>query len=211
MTARTILYARVSTSEQNIELQRTHAEAAGFKLDEVVFDDGISGISTKLKEREGGKRLFDLLRTGDTLVVRWLDRLGRNYDDVCAVLREFMQKRIVVRTIINGMVFDGSATDPMQQAVRDALIGFMAAMAQAQAEATKEAQKTGIASAKEAGSYLGRKPTYTKEQIELALSMQGEGNTVSAIAKSLSLTRQTIYRILDNPAEAMRIVAQWHS
>jgi DNA invertase Pin-like site-specific DNA recombinase len=99
----------------------------------------------------------------------------------------------------------------MQQAVRDALIGFMAAMAQAQAEATKEAQKTGIASAKEAGSYLGRKPTYTKEQIELALSMQGEGNTVSAIAKSLSLTRQTIYRILDNPAEAMRIVAQWHS
>jgi putative DNA-invertase from lambdoid prophage Rac len=210
MAARTILYARVSTSEQNVNLQRTHAEAAGYKLDEIVVDEGVSGVSTKLKEREGGKRLFDLLRGGDTLVVRWVDRLGRNYDDVCAALREFMQRKIVVRTIINGMTFDGSTTDPMQQAVRDALIGFMAAMAQAQAEATKEAQKTGIAHAKdESGSYLGRKPTYSKEQIELALSMRGEGKTVSGIAKSLSLTRQTVYRILDDPAEAMRIVAQW--
>ncbi len=211
MTTRTILYSRVSTSDQNIELQRKQAEAAGYHFDEVIVDNGISGVSTKLKDRAGGKRLFDLLRNGDTLVVRWLDRLGRNYSDVCEALREFMQRGVIVKTLINGMVFDGSTTDPMQQAVRDALIGFLAAMAQASNEATKEAQKVGIAHAKQAGEYLGRKPTFNREQAELALSMKAEGKAVTTIAKSLQLSRQTVYRICDHPAEAMRIASQWQA
>ena len=66
----TVLYARVSTSEQTIEHQRTQAEKAGFKLDQVIWDEGVSGVSTKLAERPQGRRLFDLLRNGDTLVVR---------------------------------------------------------------------------------------------------------------------------------------------
>jgi DNA invertase Pin-like site-specific DNA recombinase len=81
----TILYARVSTSEQTIEHQRTQAEKAGFKLDQVIWDEGVSGVSTKLAERPQGRRLFDLLRNGDTLVVRWVDRLGRNYQDICDI------------------------------------------------------------------------------------------------------------------------------
>jgi hypothetical protein len=51
-----------------------------------------------------------------------------------------MRRDVVIRTVINDMTFDGATKDPMQQAVRDALIAFMAATAQAQAEATKEAQ-----------------------------------------------------------------------
>src|ERR1700681_399829 len=68
----TIFYARVSTKDQTIEHQRTQAAAAGFKIDRVVSDHGISGISTRLAERPEGKRLFDILRSGDTLVVRWV-------------------------------------------------------------------------------------------------------------------------------------------
>jgi len=67
----TILYARVSTTDQNIDHQRTQAEAAGFAIDEVVADHGVSGINTKLADRAEGKRLYDKLRTGDVLVVRW--------------------------------------------------------------------------------------------------------------------------------------------
>ena len=89
-----------------------------------------------------------MLRKGDTLVVRWIDRLGRNYQDVTDTIREFMRRGVVIRTVINGMTFDGASKDPMQQAVRDALIGFMAAQAQAQAEVTKEAQRAGIAHAR---------------------------------------------------------------
>jgi hypothetical protein len=60
-----------------------------------------------------------------------------------------MAEGIIVKTVINTMVFDGSTTDPSQKAVREAMIAFMAATARAQAEATKTAQKAGIAYAKQ--------------------------------------------------------------
>ena len=145
---KTILYCRVSTSDQTLDHQLTQARAAGFAIDEVVSDNGVSGVSTRLAKRDQGKRLVDLLRRGDVLVVRWVDRLGRNYGDVTEIIREFMKRGIVVRTVINGLIFDGATKDPMQMAVRDALVAFMAALSQAQAEATKEAQRAGIEHAK---------------------------------------------------------------
>jgi putative DNA-invertase from lambdoid prophage Rac len=162
----TILYARVSTVEQTIEHQRAHAEGQGFRIDEVVADNGVSGVHTRLAERPEGRRLYDKLRCGDVLVVRWLDRLGRNYEDVCDTIREFMRRGVVIRTVINNFTFDGATKDPIRQAVRDALIGFMAATAQAQAEATKAAQRAGIEHAKQNGerAYLGRKPSFTRQQ-----------------------------------------------
>ncbi|HWN50304.1 MAG TPA: recombinase family protein, partial [Xanthobacteraceae bacterium] len=72
----TILYARVSTAEQTIEHQLAHARSAGFTIEEVVSDNGVSGLSTRLVERSEGRRLFDKLRAGDVLVVRWVDRLA---------------------------------------------------------------------------------------------------------------------------------------
>src|SRR5215470_18077016 len=78
----TILYARVSTAEQTIEHQLAHARSAGLTIDEVVADNGVSGLHSRLVERTEGRRLFDKLRAGDVLVVRWVDRLGRNYEDV---------------------------------------------------------------------------------------------------------------------------------
>ena len=71
------------------------------------------------------------------------DRLGCNYSDVRDTIQEFMRRGVVVRTVINGLTFDGATKDPMQHAVRDALIGFLAATAQANAEAIKEAQRGG--------------------------------------------------------------------
>jgi len=102
-TGRTVLYARVSTAEQTLAHQKAQAEAAGFHLDEVVADHGISGLSTTLADRPEGRRLFDMLRAGDTLVVRWVDRLGRNYRDVTDTIREFMRRGVVIRTVINGI------------------------------------------------------------------------------------------------------------
>lgn len=207
----TIFYARVSTVEQTIAHQRTSAEAAGFVFDEVVADDGVSGVTTALHEREGGRRLFDMLRAGDTLVVRWIDRLGRNYQDVSDTLRVFMRRGVVVKTIINGMTFDGATTEAMALAVRDTQIAFMAAMAQAQAEATKEAQRAGIAhwKATEPEKYLGRKPTYTESHISDVLRLRGEDMGATEIAKLLGISRQAVYRIQKNPDEAFANVRAW--
>lgn len=207
----TFLYARVSTSEQTLDHQQTHAEAAGFTFDHVIADHGVSGVSVLMKDRPEGKRLFDMLRSGDTLVVRWVDRLGRNYADVTDTIRTFMRRGVIIRTVINNMTFDGSTTDPMQMAVRDAMISFMAATAQAQAEATKEAQKAGIANskAKEDDAYRGRKPSYNRPQVEQVTDLLGKNEAVTEIAKLTGLSRQTVYRIKEEPAAAEKALAMW--
>jgi len=208
----TILYARVSTAEQTIDHQLAHAKSAGFSIDEVVADNGVSGLHTRLVERPEGRRLFDKLRAGDVLVVRWVDRLGRNYEDVCDTIREFMRRGVVIRTVINNFTFDGATRDPMQQAVRDALIGFMAATSQAQAEATKAAQRAGIEHAKQSGerAYLGRKPSYTREQFAKVRAMLGQQAVgIAQIAKETGLTRQAVYRIKDDPAGAEAALVVW--
>src|SRR5882762_8111159 len=190
------LYARCSTSDQTAAHQIEQARAAGFEIDDdsVIKDEGVSGVSTRFGEREGGQRLLDKLRTGDTLVVRWVDRLGRNYEDVCDTIREFMRRGVVIRTVINNFTFDGATKDPMQQAIRDALIAFMAATSQAQAEATKAAQRAGIehAKANSERTYLGRKPSYTREQFVKVRAMLGQQAVgIAQITKETGLTRKT--------------------
>ena len=171
------------------------AHQVGFAPDLVLADHGVSGVSTRLCERPEGRRLFDILREGDTLVVRWVDRLGRSYQDVTDAIREFIRRGIRIETVINRMVFDGTTTDPMQQAVANSLIAFMAAMAQSQAEVTKEAQRAGVSHAQsndDGTKYRGRKPTFTCEQFSRArelLSLRGLG--ISAVAKSVGLKRQS--------------------
>lgn len=208
---KTIFYARVSTSDQNLDHQVAHARKAGFEVDEVFADHGVSGVATKLSERPEGKRLLDRLRGGDTLVVRWVDRLGRNYQDVTDTIRQLMREGVTIKTVINGMTFDGATKDPTQQAIRDALIAFMAATAQAQAEAMKEAQKAGIEAAREGNprAYRGRKPSYTRKQFDLVRGMLCTGAGTSEIASAATLTRQTVIRIRSDMVEAETALARW--
>ena len=210
---KTVLYCRVSTLDQTLEHQRVQAEQAGFQPDLVLADHGVSGVATRLCERPEGRRLFDILRGGDVLVVRWIDRLGRNYADVTDTIRDFIRRQIRIETVINRMIFDGTTTDPMQQAVRDALIAFMAATAQSQAEVTKEAQKAGIAHAKandDGTKYRGRKPTYNLEQFRLVQELLRQGIPVSAIAQTTGLKRQSIYRIQSKPQQQLAALQAWY-
>ncbi|QXZ79385.1 recombinase family protein [Rhizobium sp. L51/94] len=207
---KTVLYARVSTIDQTVAHQRTTAEAKGYTFDTVVVDEGVSG-TLPLKERKEGKRLFDILRRGDTLVIRWIDRLGRDYNDVNDNLRAFMRQGVIVKTLINDIEFDGSRTDPMGMALRDAMMTFMAGMAQAQLEATKDAQTAGIAhtKAKEPEKFLGRKPTFDGDQLDEVMRLVGIETSNSEIARKTGLVRQTIIRIRADPAKAAQQVASW--
>lgn len=208
--SKTFLYARVSTVEQNLEHQRTQAEQAGFVIDEVIADHGVSGVTTKLEHRPEGRRLYDKLRRGDVLVVRWVDRLGRNYEDVTDAIRHFMRQGVVIKTVINSMTFDGATSDPVQQAVRDALIAFMAATAQAQTEATKIAQRAGIEAKKgDPVKYRGKKPSYSREVYERVVNMLAVGSGASEIAKATDLTRQAVLRIKADQAGAEAALARW--
>ncbi len=213
---RTIFYARVSTREQTIQHQIDQARQAGFKFEDrdVLVDEGVSGVSVPLKERPQGRRLFDILRPGDTLVVRWLDRLGRNYQDVTETVRELIAQGVIIRTVINGLVFDGATKDPMQKAMRDAMVGFLAALAEAQADALKIAQRAGIEHAKAEGAkkprvYKGRKPSYDRATLDSVNLMLAANEGVSAIATKTGLTRQTVLRIRADPAAADEALRAW--
>lgn len=206
----TILYARVSTRDQTLDHQVIQAEASGFIIDDVIADHGVSGVQQRLQDRPQGRRLYDKLRAGDTLVLRWLDRLGRNYDDVTDAVRHFIRKGVIIRTVINDMTFDGSTTDPVQQAVRDAMIAFLAATAQAQTEATKVAQQAGIELAKQKGDrFRGRKPSYDRQTFDMAVHLLSLGNGPSAVSKETGLSRQTLIRIRDNPNAANAAMERW--
>src|SRR6476660_1788616 len=82
----------------------------------------------------------------------------------------------------------------------------------AQAEATKEAQRAGIAHAKangDARAYKGRKPSYSRKQFESAQAMPGKSASVGEVARAQGLTRQTVYRIKDDAAAAEAALATW--
>ena len=209
--SKTVLYVRTSTSEQTIEHQLSQAKQAGFTFDDVIEDEGVSGVSTPLAERQNGKRLFDLLRDGDTLVVRWVDRLGRNYDDIQKNIRLLLDRGVTIRTVINGMIFDAKPTDAMAKAIRDAMLSFMSAMAEAQALAMKEAQSAGIAHAKaiKPDSYKGRKPSYTTAQVSLIMQKFKEGDGVNKIARDVGLSKFSVSRITRDPDKALESVSRW--
>lgn len=204
------MYCRTSTVEQTLDHQLTQAQQAGFEIDEVIADPGVSGVSTKLIERPQGRRLYDKLRVGDALVVRWVDRLGRNYEDVTAVIREFMMKGVTIRTVINNMTFDGTANDPIQKAVRDAVIAFMAATAQSQAEVTKAAQRAGIDTAlNDEMKYRGRKPSYDRRTYNIIIDLISKQMGSSAISQATGVSRQAVIRIRNNPDLALKALRKW--
>ncbi|MDC0583747.1 recombinase family protein [Paracoccaceae bacterium] len=209
--SKTVLYVRTSTSEQTIDHQLSQAKQAGLTFDNVIEDEGVSGVSTPLAERQNGKRLFDLLRDGDTLVVRWVDRLGRNYDDIQKNIRLFLDRGVTIRTVINGMTFDAKPPDAMAKAIRDAMLSFMSAMAEAQALAMKEAQSAGIAHAKatKPDSYKGRKPSYTAAQVSLIIQRFNEGDGVNKIARDVGLSKFSVSRITRDPDKALESLSRW--
>src|SRR5262249_35353735 len=101
---------------------------------------------------------------------------------------------------------------PMHKAVRDALSGFMAALGQAQAEATKLAQRAGIAYAQANGNrvYLGRKPSYSREQLGRVLDLLATESDIT-IAKQVGLDRLAVRRIRQDPAKAEAALPAWES
>lgn len=215
---KTVLYVRVSTAEQTSDHQLAQARSAGFEIadDHVITDHGVSGVKVKLAERDQGKRLFDILQAGDTLVVRWIDRLGRNYDDVKAAIETFNRKGVRVRTVINNMTFQSDYDlegDDTGKAVRNALLGFMAAMASADTKAKQEARVAGIKHVKEgpdaARKYRGKRPSYERATMTTVQHLLTQATTVANIAKETGLSRQTVMRIRDDKEACEAALARW--
>ncbi|WP_243375054.1 recombinase family protein [Microvirga solisilvae] len=174
-------YARVSTTDQDLDTQLTKLKAEGC---EVIRSEKVSAAS-----REGRTELatiLDFLRPGDELVVTRLDRLGRDTRDVLNLIHECEQKKAFV-TVIDPHV---STRGEMGHLV----LTVLGMVAQMERRFIKERQRDGIEKAKAEGIYSGGKRRLDHAKV-LALRKAGHGP--SAIAKAIGCSRMQVYRILD--------------
>lgn len=154
---RTLYYGRISTTDgQTSASQYADAAAQGVEAEDVFIDEGVSGYHIAPLDRAQWAIVERDLRKGGTLYVRWLDRISRRYDELHETMQRLMKAKVKVICTLNGMVFDGGATDAISKATRDAVLAFMAAQGEADYLNRREMQRRGIESAKAAGAHLGR-------------------------------------------------------
>lgn len=175
-------YARVSTTDQDLTIQRDALKAAGCTI---IREEKISG--TKRKGRKELETLMQFLREGDTLVVTRLDRLARSVDDLSGIARELQEKGVSLRAT-EQPVDTSSATGK-------AFFQMLGVFAEFETNLRRERQMEGIAKAKAAGIYKGRKPSIDVDAVKRLRNKEGMGAT--EIAKKLGIARTSVYRVLN--------------
>ncbi|MBY5524058.1 recombinase family protein [Rhizobium leguminosarum] len=173
-------YARVSTIDQDFELQQERLKAEGCVI---VRAEKVSGAS-----REGRTELatiIEFLREGDELVVTRLDRLGRDTRDVLNIVHECEQRGAYV-TVLDPHV---STRGEMGHLI----LTVLGMVAQMERRFIKERQREGIDRAKSAGQYKGGKPRLDHQLVKQA---RLDGSSPSQIARTLGCSRMQVYRIL---------------
>jgi len=174
-------YARVSTSDQDLSIQREALKAAGC---EIIREEKISGTSRQ--GRVELKTLMDFLREGDTLVVTRLDRLARSMDDLSNIARELQEKGVALK----------ATEQPVntRSAAGKAFFQMLGVFSEFETNLRRERQMEGIVKAKAAGVYKGRKPSIDVDAVRRLREQEGLGAT--AIAHRLGIARTSVYRVL---------------
>lgn len=180
-------YARTSTAEQvaGLEAQVHDLLATGCKKH---FREQVSSVA----RRDQLEAALEFVREGDTLVVTKLDRLARSTTDLLSIVERLDAKDVALRILD----FGGSAVDTKSPSGK-LLLTIFAAMAQFEREVMLQRQREGIAAAKAAGKYKGRKPT-ARAKAENVLELHRAGVGASEIARQLSIGRASVYRILED-------------
>ena len=186
--SRVFAYCRVSTAEQTTDNQVVEIRAAGFNIDpRRVVAECVSG-SIAAKQRAGFTKLLDRLEDGDVLIVTKLDRLGRNAMDVRATVEELAAVGVRVHCLALGGADLTSAAGKMTMTV-------LSAVAEFERDLLLERTAAGLARARETGKVLGRPKALSDKQESLALARLAQGQSVAAIAREMSTSRQTIMRL----------------
>lgn len=172
-------YARVSTSDQNLDVQLAELKAHGC---ERIFTDKATGTNTA---RAGLTEMLDFVREGDTLVVVRLDRFARSLSDLYAMLERLTGQGVAfhcLRQFIDTSTSTGKLT-----------LAILGAVAEFENDLRRERQREGIVRAKERGVYKGRKRTVDVTEV---LRMHEEGAKPTVIAAELGISRTSVYRAI---------------
>jgi DNA invertase Pin-like site-specific DNA recombinase len=172
-------YIRVSSVDQNTSRQLSETA-----LDR-VFEDKASGKDT---DRPALTACLAYLREGDTLHVHSMDRLARNLDDLRKLVKGLTARSVAVRFEKESLTFTGESS-PMA----NLLLSMLGAVAEFERALILERQREGIAVAKAAGAYKGRKPSLTQDKIEEMKRRALAGEKKTVLAKEFGVSRETVY------------------
>jgi DNA invertase Pin-like site-specific DNA recombinase len=179
-------YARVSTEHQNLDQQVDALAAAGVESNR-VYSDKLSGTSTR-EQRPGLATLLDYARQGDAIVVVGIDRLGRNAAEVMTTIRDLGERGIVLRSLREG-IDTSNATGRM-------VAGVLASLAELELELGRERRSAAREARRIRGQSIGRPKALDDSKAALAQRMHASGEPAATIAKTLGVSRATIYRVL---------------
>ncbi len=185
-TGRKIGYARVSTKDQRLRMQRDALESV--KCDLVFEDHGVSGAKAS---RKGLDRLLEAIQPGDTVIVYKLDRLGRSVLHLADLLVWFEKREIHFCSLSEGI----NTTTPGGKLVYH----LFSAFAEFQRNVILENTLAGLNAARKRGSRLGKPSVIDADTLTIAQRMVDEsGLSVTEIARRLELSRSTLSRALHN-------------
>ena len=173
-------YIRVSSVDQN-----TGRQLEGLQLDK-TFSDKASGKDVKRPHLQAA---LEYLRDGDVLVVHSMDRLCRNLDDLRRIVTDLTGRGVQVQFMKEGLLFTGE-----DSAMSKLLLSVMGAFAEFERALLKERQREGIAIAKKAGVYKGRKPSLTPELAKELRKRVAAGEKKAALAREFGISRETLYQ-----------------
>ena len=177
-------YARVSTDDQDLSLQRDALNAAGC---ERIFEDTMSGAKA---ERPGLSDALDHCRVGDTLVVWRLDRLGRSLTNLIELMTTLNDKEIGFKSFSEQIDTTTSGGK--------LIFHIFGALAEFERELIRERTRAGLAAARARGRQGGRpKKLDTPKKIAMAQSLYNEGtHSIDDICQTLGVSRATLYRMI---------------
>ena len=187
-------YARVSTKDQNLHLQKEALDQA--KCDK-TYEDAISGMKSS---RKGLDLALEVLREGDTLVVWKLDRLGRNVKDLVIIVGKLEQRGIHFKSLTDNI--DTSTT------AGRFFFHVMASLAQMERELLVERTQAGLNAARQRGRVGGRKRAMTDSKLESAKRLLADGVPPKDVAADLGVSVPTLYRWLPASERGQHAITQ---
>ncbi len=175
-------YARVSTADQNLDLQMDALKEAG--CEKIFSDHGVSGAKT---DRPGLDKALDHVRKGDTLVIWKLDRLGRSLSHLLSIVEDLKQQGADFASVQDG--FDTSSASGKM------VFSVIGAMAEYERNLMRERTMAGLATARSRGRMGGRPKSLDKSQVKVAIALTEAGElTIKEICEQVGCSRSTYYR-----------------
>jgi DNA invertase Pin-like site-specific DNA recombinase len=179
-------YARVSTQDQDLAVQRAALLSFGVAEDRIYVDHGLTGTN---RDRPGLREALAACRAGDVLVVTKLDRLARSIPDARDIADELTQRGIAL--MLGGSVYD--PTDPVGRL----LFNVLALVAEFEADLIRLRTREGMAIAKAKGRLRGKQPKLTAAQSRHLLQLHAAGEHSQAeLAELFGVARSTVYRTI---------------